>query len=146
MSRRPKLFLLLNQARESLFAWLNAQCLASLSVSVSQLAALWHLQRSGGATGAELARVLGNDKAAVSRLLRRLEAKALVERRRDPDDRRKQQVVLTPAGHGKASEGLAELARANALLTDGFDEAELRTVARFLTHAAALGETQGASR
>lgn len=45
-----------------------------------------------------LAEELGCDRSNVTDLVDRLEAKGLVERRVDPEDRRVKQLVLTPAG------------------------------------------------
>ena len=49
-------------------------------------------------TAAELARLIGTDPAAATRMLDRLEAKELVCRTRCPNDRRVVRLALTPAG------------------------------------------------
>ena len=89
----------------------------------------------------ELARRLELDAGAMTRAVARLSAKGLVETVPDETDGRRRVVRLTEAGTKRREQGTQELSRANALLKEGFTEAELEVVARFLTHAASLGQT-----
>lgn len=54
----------------------------------------------------ELERLSGSSKAAVSSALKTLENRALIERRRDPHDRRRLMVRLTPAGHEELAKAI----------------------------------------
>jgi DNA-binding MarR family transcriptional regulator len=68
------------------------------SVSVVQLRALAVLRRSPDASLAELARGVGGGVSATSRLVDRLAAAGLVERRPSPVSRRAVSLRLSPAG------------------------------------------------
>lgn len=59
------------------------------------LAMLHHRQAD---TGADLARWIGHDSGATTRLIDGLESRGLVERRRCPDDRRVVRLAVTPEG------------------------------------------------
>ncbi len=86
-----------------------------------------------GATCAELARDLGHDKGAMTRLVDGLEARGWVERRRDTGDRRRIELVLTPAGEAIA---LAAKRRVigcwNGWLAD-WDHGDIETLIALLT-------------
>jgi MarR family transcriptional regulator, temperature-dependent positive regulator of motility len=64
---------------------------------------------------AELAVALSMPKATVTVYLKRLETAGFVRREIDPSDLRRHRLLLTPAGHQAAADGLA-------LLSDEFDK------------------------
>jgi len=88
-------------------------------------------------TQGAIADALGYDKGQLVGLLDELEDAGLVERRRDPNDRRRQTVLITPAGR-KTLEELRTLSRR---LDDGFlaplDESERKKLHALLLR---LGE------
>jgi DNA-binding MarR family transcriptional regulator len=57
----------------------------------------------------------------------------LIKRRPDPDDGRAWRLWLTPAGRAAMAQSKAGLVEVNARLTEGFTEAEIDVVARWLT-------------
>lgn len=59
--------------------------------------ALRHIVRHGGENQMSLAEHLGTDKAAVTRLVGRLEALGYIERSQDPADARAKLIFATPA-------------------------------------------------
>jgi DNA-binding MarR family transcriptional regulator len=80
-------------------------------VTVSEWVALRELY-AGPTSSRALVDALGMTKGAVSKVLSRLAAKKLVQRRSDRADGRKERVLLTPKGH-KLVPKLAALADAN---------------------------------
>lgn len=72
--------------------------LAGHGVTVAQWNVLVTVHRGQATTTAEVARLIGIDAGAVSRLVDRLAAKGLMTRRPDPASRRSLRLSLTPAG------------------------------------------------
>lgn len=66
--------------------------------SMAEARVLFELRQRGSADGADLRRALDLDAGYLSRILGRLEADALVERRASDTDARRQTVTLTQAG------------------------------------------------
>lgn len=71
---------------------------SDLDATPEQWAVLFRLHEQPGLTQSELGDRTVKDKTTVTRILDRLEAKGLAERRNDPQDRRCQRLFLTPAG------------------------------------------------
>ena len=69
----------------------------------------------------------------ISGLVDRMTSANLIRRRADPDDGRAWRLWLTPAGRAAMAQSKAGLAEINARLTDGFTDAEIDVVARWLT-------------
>jgi len=71
--------------------------LKDMAFTQTHLRVLAHLSRNEGSNQAALADILEIQPITLTRLLDRLEEAGLVERRRDPDDRRAQRLFLTAA-------------------------------------------------
>ena len=67
-------------------------------LSMSQLGALFHLNRMGSSGVTDLGDHLGVTSAAASQMLERLVQQGLILRTEDPNDRRVKQIVLTDQG------------------------------------------------
>ena len=67
-------------------------------LSMSQLGALFHIQRSGSSGVTDLGDDLGVTSSAASQMLERLVQQDLVLRSEDPSDRRVKQIILTDKG------------------------------------------------
>jgi DNA-binding MarR family transcriptional regulator len=65
-------------------------------LSVVELSVLMRMNRQPVCTATELARMLGIPTSTVTGILDRLEKRGLLERKKDPNDRRSIQVTATP--------------------------------------------------
>lgn len=144
MHTRPRLFHLINSAQRRLQLWAAAEQervagAAGAAPSPAQGGVLFALLESDGATMSELAQVLDLVPSAVSGLVQRMEALGWVQRKPCPQDARTQRVWLLPAGSAQLPALRQALRRINAGLTDGFTEAEMQTVTRWLQHVQRLG-------
>lgn len=116
-------------------SWLLAQAAASSGRTVgaalastgahrSQYAVLAALDEHGPSSQTELSDSVGLDRSDLVRLLDTLVADDLVVREPDPDDRRRNRIVLTPAGDARLRELDGVLASAQAEVTAALSDAE----------------------
>ena len=75
-------------------------------LSIAQYDVLAHLSQKPGSTQAALAQELSVTKGNICKLIDRMSAHGLVERRADPDDRRPNLLHLTPEGERLAKEAV----------------------------------------
>jgi len=99
----------------------------------AQWTILINLERQPGLLQKELAEVLEVEPITVARLVDRLEARGMVERRGDPTDRRCWRLHLTDASRPLMSEIDRQLNELAAIAVDGIDPAELAKVAPLLS-------------
>lgn len=106
-----------------------------LGMHLRHLMTLSYLRDHAGCPQQELAEVLCMDANNVVLLLNELEDLGYVARRRDPDDRRRHRVELTPAG----TKALAKAEKAQEAIEDdvlgALDDDERATLWRLLTRA-----------
>jgi DNA-binding MarR family transcriptional regulator len=93
-----------------------------------------------GITAGELADAVGLSPGAVTTVLDRLERRGLVERRRDPNDRRRVVVELTDEANGAAWEAYGPLGEMGAPLIAELSDEDLATVIRFLHGGTEINE------
>jgi DNA-binding MarR family transcriptional regulator len=105
---------LLKHAQQRL-AELTASALAPFGITGRQCAVLIAIDSRASLSQQEVAHRLGVDRTTMVLLIDELESKRLVQRRRDPDDRRKNVVVLTQAGHTTLREASSAGAEAERL-------------------------------
>ncbi len=79
-------------------ASLTGSALAPFGISGRECAVLIAIDERAPLSQQEVARRMGVDRTTMVALIDDLEGKGLVQRRQDPDDRRKNVVVLTDAG------------------------------------------------
>ena len=98
--------------------------LAPLGLTTQQ-AALLHNAASGGASPSQLMEAVGTDTAGMSKLLDRLEAKGLIERRPNPSDRRSVMIEPTERGLALVPELTPVFSQVARQLFDGFSDDEV---------------------
>jgi MarR family transcriptional regulator, transcriptional regulator for hemolysin len=102
---------------------------AAQGLTLAQWKILIHLERQAGLSQKELAEILEVEPITIARLIDRLEARGLVQRRDDPSDRRIWRLHLTK-GAAPALKALAhERAAMLEAITKGLSSAEVAAVA-----------------
>ncbi|MCA6114592.1 winged helix-turn-helix transcriptional regulator [Bradyrhizobium sp. WSM 1738] len=129
--REHRLVFLLNVAQRRLQRWIAAQTQRN-GVTAAQSGLLFVLGQRDGVLMGEAGAALDLGPPGISGLVDRMTAANLIKRRADPDDGRAWRLWLTPAGRAALAQSKAGLAEINARLTDGFTEAEIDVVARWL--------------
>jgi DNA-binding MarR family transcriptional regulator len=93
-----------------------------------------------GVTAGELAVAVGLSPGAVTTVLDRMEARGFVVRTRDPDDRRRVTVKLTPEANKRAWEAYGPLGEMGGPLIAELSDKELGAVIRFLRGGTEINE------
>ena len=130
--REHRLVFLLTVAQRRLQRWMAARPQAN-GVTAAQSGLLFVLGRQDGVLMGEAGAALDLGPPGISGLVDRMTAANLIKRRADPDDGRAWRLWLTPAGRSALAQAKAGLVEVNARLTEGFSEAEIDVVARWLT-------------
>ena len=130
--REHRLVFLLTVAQRRLQRWMAARPQAN-GVTAAQSGLLFVLGRQDGVLMGEAGAALDLGPPGISGLVDRMTAANLIRRRADPDDGRAWRLWLTPAGRTALAQAKAGLVEVNARLTEGFSEAEIDVVARWLT-------------
>lgn len=130
--REHRLVFLLNVAQRRLQRWMAARQHKS-GVTSTQAGLLFILGKRDGVLMGEAGAALDLGPPGISGLVDRMAAANLIKRRADPDDGRAWRLWLTPAGRAAMAQSKAGLAEVNARLMDGFTDAEIDIVARWLT-------------
>ena len=105
--------------------------LAPFGVTAQQAALLLHVSR-GHASPRQLSRALGTDTAGTTKLTDRLEAKDLIERHRNPEDRRSVLIALTERGQALVPQLGPVFGRVNSQLFSGFSAEEIGALTAML--------------
>jgi len=106
--------------------------LAPLEISAAQYTIISVLAKRGVDSAAQLCKDLSYDAGAMTRMIDRLEAKGLVDRRRCPEDRRLMKLELTEAGLAALPKLRACSVRVLNRLLRGFSLAEARQIEGFM--------------
>ena len=94
----------------------------------AQWVILWRVQQQPGLSQKELAEIMEVEPITVARLVDRLAARSMVERRDDPDDRRIWRLHLLPPAVPVLDEMRGERDDVSRLLTAGLEAGALETV------------------
>ncbi|GAB2896943.1 MarR family transcriptional regulator [Paraburkholderia jirisanensis] len=92
----------LNKARNLILTEMDA-ALKDLDISSQQMGILLSLKQKLASTPFELSTLLGIDTGLMTRMLDKLESKALIQRSRDTADRRVVNLTLTSSGRAVAA-------------------------------------------
>jgi DNA-binding MarR family transcriptional regulator len=93
-----------------------------------------------GITAGELATAVGLSPGAVTTVLDRLEGRGFVSRTRDPDDRRRVTLKLTPEANRRAWEAYGPLGEMGGPMIAELSDEELEAVIRFLRGGTEINE------
>src|SRR5678816_1383312 len=130
MDRR--LFFLLHRAHRAMLARATTELDAALGISVAHLTTLMYVAKHAGCSLTALADLLDLNKSAVTGLVQRMERRGSIRRVPNPDDGRGSLLYVTPKGDELRERARPLVRRLNAELTEGFSEAEMEVVIRFL--------------
>ena len=95
-----------------------------LGLAHGQFPALLTLWNSPGLTQGELARRISIEQPTMANTLNRMERDGLIERRLDPDDRRRSLIFPAKAALAMRDEVLAQAIAVNAIAQDGMTDDE----------------------
>ena len=129
-ARRPRFIFLLNVAQRRVQAAISGDVDGKTAARAGLLMTL--KADGGGMPMKEVGARLDLGASSLSGLLDRMARDGLVERRPDPADKRAWDIALTEAGKMKRAEAVRSARLLNDRLCEGFDEAELAIVARWL--------------
>ena len=101
-------------------------------VTPVQYAALQGVAATPGVDQRTLARTIGLDTSTTGGVIDRLEARALLQRSANPDDRRVRLLTLTPAGHALLEQVTPAMLRAQQRILEPLPAAERRQFMRML--------------
>jgi DNA-binding MarR family transcriptional regulator len=127
-----RLFFLLSAGGRRVQRWIEAEFADRGGLTSAQSGLLFFLGKDGGALIGEAAEALDVAPSAMTGLVDRMERSGLVERRADPTDGRAQRLYPTLAGQQARAMALDGLKALNTTLTEGFSQAEVDTIARWL--------------
>lgn len=131
----PKFIHLISIAYRRLHAMIQSDTDDRTAIRAGVLMALG--EHSCGTPIQAIGEQLGLGASSLSGLLDRMEQDGLIARQRNPNDGRAFNIVLTELGRSRRAAALQSARLLNDQLCEGFDEAELATVARWLAAVAA---------
>lgn len=103
-----------------------------LNVTPVQYAALQTVADQPGVDQRTLARTIGFDTSTIGGVIDRLEARGLVQRNADPDDRRVRRLTLTAEGRALLAQVVPAMRRAQVRMLDPLPPAERTEFMRML--------------
>lgn len=132
MSDDRRLFFLLNIGQRRVQRWVDRQADTDARASAAQAGVLFHLAKHDGALIGEVGAALQLAPSAMTGLADRMAKAGLLTRHSDSDDGRATRLFMTDEGHAALKKARTLLRELNGKLCDGFSDAELDIVARWL--------------
>ena len=127
-----RLIFLLGHARHRVYLRLDQALLDRAGVTTAQVGALFFLRGHDGCLLSQMGKGLMLDKSAITGLVDRLEKKRMIERRRDPADRRAIRLHLTRRGRDVTAKALPVVKEQNDAIKEGFSAEEIEVFSRVL--------------
>lgn len=121
----------MRQAQAALYREFGVR-LRHLDLTQRQYAALVLVEANPGISQIAISNALGMDRATVMAIIRRLEQRGCIDRKRASDDRRRQELVLTPTGKTLTTNARNAVAEHEARFAEGFSAEELTAFKRML--------------
>lgn len=121
--------------RRSLARLCSAE-LKGAELGLTQLSLIYYLAAGEASSASELSELMQADRAAISRSLSSMSKAGLIVRRKDPADRRREILKLTPAGLERAKEAFAARKRIAEQLVKKLGSKDARELSRLLEKAA----------
>jgi DNA-binding MarR family transcriptional regulator len=113
-----------------------------LGVSGTDMECLGLIFLKGLVTPSEVSRYTGLSSGATTALLDRLERSGLIERRRNPNDRRSSHIVLVEATAKRIAPLFDSLREAQDQIMARYSEVELEIIADFFTRSVAMWDEE----
>ncbi|MGS0891273.1 MarR family winged helix-turn-helix transcriptional regulator [Burkholderia stagnalis] len=132
MSERRRLFFLLNLGQRRVQRWVDRNAGTDARASAAQAGVLFYLAKEDGALIGEVGAALQLAPSAMTGLADRMAKAGLIARHADSDDGRATRLFLTDDGQAALKHARVVLRELNEKLCDGFSEAELDVVGRWL--------------
>ena len=105
---------------------------AKLGIHRTQHIALMYIAKNKGATQQDIASVFDISPASVAVTLKKLENADLISREKDPEDARKNRIVLTQNGEDMVKRSRELFAEVDEAMFNGFSEEETEQLRDFL--------------
>ncbi|MBX9913052.1 MAG: MarR family transcriptional regulator [Pseudomonadaceae bacterium] len=143
---KTRFFHLLAQARQNIFRSADQLMAAKLEVTGTQVMALFAIKSADGCQLKELSQLLQLKNSAVTGLVSRLQDNDLIVRQPCAADGRASRLHLSERGAAVVAQAQPLMGVINRQLQQGFTDAELAIVARFLNHAMRVNFTEESSQ
>lgn len=131
--RLPRLIFLLFNADRAVRRWIDARS-GDTGIGASGAGVLFYLAGHPNALIGDVTAALGASPSGMSGLVNRLERGGCLTRSPDPSDARAARLALTPRGRVAVNRARELVDDLNGQLTDGFDDAEIAVIQRWLEH------------
>jgi DNA-binding MarR family transcriptional regulator len=132
MTADKRLFFKMNLAQRLLLKHFDKEMAEKTGVPITQVAALFFLDRNDGCLLKDLSEALYQNKSAITTLVERMEKNGLVLKKASETDGRAAHIFMTDKGRSVCAEAIPLVKANNEKLSSQFTEDEIETVHRVL--------------